>query len=388
MAVVYLAERNGEKVALKVPKRSSHDDADIRRRFSNEVNAHRMFAGRHFARFIDADAFAKVQWLAVEYVAGRTLFDVVSSHGPYQGMWLRSIATDLAEALVEMKRAGVVHRDITPRNIVTLNNGLKVIDFGIARIEDATALTTVGYFFGTAGYAAPERYRHVVTPANDVFSWGACVAFAGTGRAPFEGKSVHDDEPDLDGLPKPFNGLVREALQKDRKLRPTAEEIVKRLAHNIDGAKRRPPKAPSPNRPQGPRPDPPSPQPPEARSRRRAAAVLRQVVLLAVLATAAVALGLTAADYQWASISGPLGAGTAAACVVLVLFGEGRQSSVVANAIVGGGAVVAAACGMVAADLLLGVDVLATVLVELLTATLAAVGLLALTHPTHDSSDG
>ncbi|MEV0116571.1 serine/threonine-protein kinase [Streptomyces sp. NPDC050844] len=154
------------------------------------------------AALVDADPGAAVPWLATEDVPGPTLAARVREGGPLPVAELRSLAGALAGALSTIHRAGLVHRDLKPSNVLLADDGPRVIDFGIARATDGTRLTASGATPGTAGYAAPEHLTQgVSTPAADVFSLGAVLAFAATGRHPFgEGpgatiayRTVHED---------------------------------------------------------------------------------------------------------------------------------------------------------------------------------------------------
>ena len=115
---------------------------------------------------------------------GRRLDELVAETGPLQGEALRQLARGVADALTTLHGAGVVHRDLTPGNVLVLDGSPQVIDLGLATAADVTALTRTGLVVGTPGYLAPEQVTgHEVTTAADVHAWGATVALAGTGRA-------------------------------------------------------------------------------------------------------------------------------------------------------------------------------------------------------------
>jgi serine/threonine protein kinase len=151
----------------------------------------------------------------------------VAEHGPLTGAWCDSLALGLAEALREIHRARLVHRDLKPSNVLLSASGPKVIDFGIARLADATALTRTGFVVGTPGYLAPEQLSGEGGAPADVFAWGLTVAYAATGRTPFRDgpaeaimyRLLHET-PDLTAVPASLRGQVQAALAKAPERRP------------------------------------------------------------------------------------------------------------------------------------------------------------------------
>ncbi len=146
---------------------------------------------------------------------------------------LRVLGAGLAEALAGIHRAGLIHRDIKPSNILLALDGPRVIDFGISRAIDGTVLTADGNVFGSPGYMSPEHSSSAdLAPASDVFSMGAVLAFAATGRSPFgDGPShavlhrVTHEQPRLDGIPPELAGIVAACLDKNSAARPTVEQL-------------------------------------------------------------------------------------------------------------------------------------------------------------------
>ena len=160
------------------------------------------------AKYLDADLESDHPYLVTEYVEGGNLADYVDTHGPLTGEQLVGLAVGLAEAVVAMHASGVIHRDLKPTNVLMAASGPKVVDFGISHAADGTALTQTGVVVGSPSWMAPEQAQgRETTPAVDVFSWGATVGFAATGRFPFgEGQPdaviyrVVHEEPDLSGV--------------------------------------------------------------------------------------------------------------------------------------------------------------------------------------------
>ncbi len=231
MGVVHLArDQENRTVALKVLRSGVAGDPTARRRLAREVETMRRVRSRFVAEVIDADVTGEVPYIVTRYVPGRTLDEVVSSGGPLQGDALRQLACGLAEALVAVHAAGVVHRDLKPGNVMLLRDQPVVIDFGIAQAGDSTKLTQTGMFMGTPGYLAPEVIEgQPVSQASDVHAWGATVAFAATGRSPFGTGSyetiffrIVQGNANLAGLPVSLRSLVTAALARDPGRRPSA----------------------------------------------------------------------------------------------------------------------------------------------------------------------
>ena len=235
MGVVYLAEdANGRQVALELVRPELTDDSAFRSRFRREVQAGQRVGGICTAKYLDADLESERPYLVTEYVEGGNLADYVTSHGPLAGEQLIGLAVGLAEAIVAMHATGVIHRDLKPTNVLMAPSGPKVVDFGISHAVDATALTQTGVVVGSPSWMAPEQAQGgETTPAVDVFSWGATVAFAATGRFPFgEGRPdaviyriVHE-EPDLSGVDPKLLPMVAAALNKDPTVRPAPDKLL------------------------------------------------------------------------------------------------------------------------------------------------------------------
>ncbi|MFI8914453.1 serine/threonine-protein kinase [Streptomyces sp. NPDC053513] len=235
MGRVYLGRsRGGRTVALKVVHGALAGDPGFRTRFAREVRAAQSLRGAGTVPVLDADPDAEVPWLATAYVPGPALSDAVLAHGPLPEPALWRLLSGLAHALDGVHRAGLVHRDVKPSNVLLSPSGPLLIDFGIARSADETALTGTGLVVGSPGFMSPEQAEgRTVGPAADLFSLGAVLAFAATGRGPFGGGSVAEllyrlvhHEPDLAGVEGPFAELVRGCLAKRPDDRPAVAELA------------------------------------------------------------------------------------------------------------------------------------------------------------------
>src|SRR5258708_7086592 len=221
MGRVYSARAaDGTRVAIKaLIAHAAAEDAALPR-FHRELAAARRIEGDLTARVGDAALDADPPWLATEYIQGPTLTAVVGSLGPLPPPVVSALAMGIASALVDIHAAGVVHRDLKPSNILLAQDGLRVVDFGIARTADAITLTGPGWTLGTPAFMAPEQIvgQPVEAPA-DVFALGAVLSYAATGEPPFGVdeattvmyRTVHD-APTLDGIAEPLRGVVEACL--------------------------------------------------------------------------------------------------------------------------------------------------------------------------------
>ncbi|WP_432247432.1 bifunctional serine/threonine-protein kinase/ABC transporter substrate-binding protein [Streptomyces sanyensis] len=248
MGVVHLARSaGGALVALKVVHAEFAQDGGFRERFRREVDTLRRVRSPWVVPFVAADPDAPAPWLATAFVAGPSLEEAVAAHGPLPPASARALGRRLAEALRDVHAAGLVHRDVKPANVLLALDGPRLIDFGIARAPEDTALTATGLVVGTPGFLAPEQVHgggpDAIGPPSDVFALGCVLAYAQTGRPPFGTgpvdallfRAVHES-PDLDGAPEESAELLRRCLEKDPALRPSAAEVARALAAPQDGA--------------------------------------------------------------------------------------------------------------------------------------------------------
>ncbi|MFH9661433.1 serine/threonine-protein kinase [Streptomyces sp. NPDC017248] len=267
MGVVYLgSDKKGQRVALKVIRPDLAEDQEFRSRFAREVSAARRIRGGCTARLVAADLEAERPWFATQYVPGPSLHDKVAGEGALGAADTAAIGAALSEGLVAVHEAGVVHRDLKPSNILLSPKGPRIIDFGIAWATGASTLTHVGTAVGSPGFLAPEQVRGAtVTPATDVFSLGATLAYASTGDSPFgQGSSevmlyrVVHEEPQLAGVPDALAPLLRACLAKDPEERPSTlqlslrlKEIAAREAQGLTDVRPPAPRAAEADRPTG-----------------------------------------------------------------------------------------------------------------------------------------
>ncbi|OIV39409.1 hypothetical protein BIV57_00780 [Mangrovactinospora gilvigrisea] len=235
MGTVYLSHtRGGQPLALKVIRREFAENAEFRRRFAREVQAARRVQGSYTATVLDSNTEGDQPWLASAYVPGPPLADAVCEHGPLPLLTVLTLMAGVAEALQSIHSAGVVHRDLKPSNVLLASDGPRVIDFGIARAGDTTALTGTDVRVGTPAYMSPEQAEGTaVGPALDIFALGLVAYFAATGRHPFGEGDGHallyrivTQEPDLTGCPRTVQPVIKRCLAKDPDQRPELGGII------------------------------------------------------------------------------------------------------------------------------------------------------------------
>jgi eukaryotic-like serine/threonine-protein kinase len=244
MGMVYLAKSPGGRlVAIKLIRPELAEDRGFRTRFASEIAAARGVSGIFTAAVVDADAEAEEPWMATVYVPGPSLTDAVEDNGPLPVKSVLALAAGLAEALEAIHRAGLVHRDMKPSNVLLAADGPRVIDFGISRALERSMMTTTGMVLGSPGFMSPEQaLGEQVGQPTDVFSLGTVLAYAATGAGPFgSGPTpallyrVVREEPDLTQVPDRLRPLITSCLAKDPALRPTPAGLLADLSDDVDG---------------------------------------------------------------------------------------------------------------------------------------------------------
>jgi hypothetical protein len=268
MGRVYLgASPGGRKVAIKVVHPQFARDPEFRRRFAREVDAARRVGGFHTALVVDAGPGADPPWMATAYIPGPSLAAAIAQRGPLDEAGTRELGAALAEGLAA--------------NIIVAGDGPRIIDFGIAKGAGATALTGSSAVIGTLHFMSPEQLQgQELTPRSDVFALGTILAYAATGRHPFEAPTdpavitrILTGTPSLAPLPGELRDIIAGCLAKEPHSRPSPADLLTRLS----------PPAPGQARPGGP--PGPGGQPHPRGCRRRTA-------LIAAGATAAIALAV------------------------------------------------------------------------------------------------
>lgn len=236
MGVVYLAQRKSERVAVKVISSSFMADSSARTRFDRETAALRKAKSPFVASVIDSSSADELPWLAVEFISGASLKELVDDKGPVAVSDWWSIAIAMSLALAAVHEAGLIHRDIKPANILMSDKGPKIIDFGISHSSDQTSVTETGVLAGSPGWLSPEQFDGLeITAASDVFSLGSLLAYLATGTNPWgKGSSttsaafmraITSKPPMIEGIEQNQKEIIDMLLQKEPSLRPDAREL-------------------------------------------------------------------------------------------------------------------------------------------------------------------
>ncbi len=271
MATVYLAldRRLDREIALKVMHGHLADDPQFTARFIREARAAARLSHPGVVAVFDQGEDRGLLYLAMEYLPGQTLREVLTEFGVLSPREALDVAEHVLEALAAAHDAGIVHRDVKPENVLLTDDGrIKVADFGLARA--ATAVTsTSGLLMGTAAYLAPELVaRGVADARSDVYAVGVMLFELLTGGLPFAGdvpvqvayRHVHEDVPPpsdvVPGLPPALDVLVTAATARDPDRRPADAGALLALERSARG--RVPPDALDvrPPRPRGGSPAP------------------------------------------------------------------------------------------------------------------------------------
>jgi len=236
MATVYLAmdTRLDRQVALKVMHAELARDDEFVRRFIGEAKSVARLSHQNVVAVFDQGSDGPFLYLAMEYVPGRTLKEVLRDRGRFPPEAALDIMTGVLDGLAAAHASGIVHRDVKPENVLLTADGrLKVADFGLARAQAAAGHTRAGLLIGTVAYLPPEQVTGEATgPRSDVYSAGVVAFELLTGRQPFTGDTpiavayqhVNTDVPApsslVPGIPAAVDQLVLAATSRDPALRP------------------------------------------------------------------------------------------------------------------------------------------------------------------------
>jgi len=236
MATVYLGTdtRLDRTVALKIMHAELANDEDFVRRFVGEARSVARLSHPNVVGVYDQGADGRTLYLAMEYVPGRTLRDLLNERGSLPPREALDIMEGVLGGLGAAHAAGLAHRDVKPENVLlTAEHDVKVADFGLARMLAGSSQTKTGMLIGTAAYLAPEQVsRGVADARTDVYAAGVMLFEMVTGQQPHTAdtplavayKHVNESVPApsqlVDGVPPALDELVLRATSRDPDLRP------------------------------------------------------------------------------------------------------------------------------------------------------------------------
>jgi WD40 repeat protein len=238
-------------VALKVAKPEQVSSPERIERFQREARASAALAHPHIVAVFDSGQDGHYHYIASAFIQGRSL-DRVLDDRPGQPLPVREaveLIRKLAEALAYAHRAGVVHRDVKPSNVLVREDGEPLLaDFGLATRMDEARLTLPGATLGSPGYMAPEQWDGKAGPASDQYSLGCLLFELLTGRLPFAGQDpthymfLHLNEPapsprgDRPDLPRDLETVCSKCLEKEPGRRyPDCQQLADDLRRWLDG---------------------------------------------------------------------------------------------------------------------------------------------------------
>ena len=252
MATVYQATdtRLDREVALKVMHAELARDEEFVRRFIGEAKSVARLSHQNVVAVFDQGSDGSFLYLAMEYVPGRTLKEVLRDSGRFSPATALEIMTGVLDGLAAAHKSGIVHRDIKPENVLLTADGrVKVADFGLARAQSAAGHTRAGLLIGSVSYVPPEQVTGGTTgPGGDVYSAGVMLFELLTGRLPFTGDTplsvayqhVNQDIPApsalVPGIPAAVDQLVLAATSRDPARRPVdAGEFLRAVRQVREG---------------------------------------------------------------------------------------------------------------------------------------------------------
>jgi len=254
MGTVYMArfQKGDDKVrqvALKVVALGLVGNEGAMARFERESNILKQLRHPHIVRLLATGTYKKTPFIAMEFVDGEALDRVLSRRGRLGWEEVVTYGKHLCLALQHAHEKGIIHRDLKPSNLMVTRDGvLKLTDFGIAKDQDATAMTGMNSTIGTAAYMSPEQCKgdRNLTAKSDLYSLGVVFFELLTGRKPFTAdttvdmflKHVHEKPPRigklLHDLPPKFEALILQLLEKDKDERPIDAAWVGRMLGEIE----------------------------------------------------------------------------------------------------------------------------------------------------------
>ncbi len=245
MARIYVGRdrRLNRRVAIKIPQQRLLSEPDFLARFRHEAQAAAMLSHPNIVDIYDVGQDGDLPYIVMEYVDGVDLKTIINREAPLTVDRTLRLAEQIARGLHAAHRAGMIHRDVKPQNVlVTADGQAHVTDFGVAKSHLSTALTETGIAFGTVDYLAPEQAQgQPATVQSDLYALGVVLYEMLTGQLPFSGDTAlavamrHVSEPPVaprrlnPNIPVGLERLILRMLAKDPAQRPRSAEEFARL---------------------------------------------------------------------------------------------------------------------------------------------------------------
>lgn len=232
-STIFLGEKSGELAAVKMIRPELLSDLRVFERFATEINNLERIDHPGIAKIIESDLSTGVPYIAVEYIQGETLEQKVEASGPLKEADWVDCLVQVAAALDYCHRISIIHKDVSPGNIILSQEGPKLIDFGISYHQGDQRVTQPDQTVGTLPYMSPEHWDSEPRSEMDIFSLGSTFTFAGTGHSAFIGETNQESRaaiwhvaPNFEGLSENQINLLTPLLYKNFKDRPSLSELV------------------------------------------------------------------------------------------------------------------------------------------------------------------
>ncbi|MDQ1354895.1 MAG: hypothetical protein QG657_5204 [Acidobacteriota bacterium] len=252
MGTVYRAENTmerGEKVALKVLREELFEDEKNRKRFRQEAAIVDQLDHPNIIKVYERGQSHRSMYIAMELLEGKTLTKKIEAEGPLDLFDSLHIMAQVTDALAKIHSKDIVHRDMKPDNVMLIErdndpNFVKLLDFGLAKMQHQTRLTQTGMVIGTINYMAPEQIAGTeISGATDIYSIGVMFYEMLIGKKPFDGDTSIDIMKEIiekipmepirfrEEIPQELNELVLRMMSKKTVERPTAQEVSERIQY-------------------------------------------------------------------------------------------------------------------------------------------------------------
>jgi serine/threonine protein kinase len=225
-------DKDNEIVALKVLHAEFANNQTVRKRLEREADAMRSVKGNRTVKIRRIEIDVVQPFIVMDFAEGENLANYIANNGVLKGQALNDFALQLAEAIRDIHKAKVIHRDLKPTNVIIGPDGLKVVDFGISIVSEVTGMTQTGLMVGTVSWLSPEQILgKEITQKTDIFNYGLVLGFAATGKHPFgEGKPeavmfrILNSDPEIKNIKNEYKIEILKYLEKnpDRRINSLA----------------------------------------------------------------------------------------------------------------------------------------------------------------------